>query len=240
MDLTEIWAGIVSRLAPLPDGFVPGRWVLLALAAAGLAVAVPMVWRYARIAVTIVHELGHAGVGMLLGRRFTGFVVSGDMSGQAVTVGPTRGIGRVLSAWAGYPMPALIGALLVLLSLSPWPRTSLGVACAVLVVCLVFARSWHTVAALLVTAIVCGGVFWLGSASVCAALTLGAGVFLLLGAWRHLGTVMRSGRRQDDPQQLAQLTGVPAALWNLSYVIVLAGCTYWAGRLLAPLVLPGS
>ena len=66
-----------------------------------------------RLAVTLVHELGHALVGLAVGRRFTGFVLRGDMSGHAVTVGPARGPGRVLSTWAGYPAPAVVGAALV-------------------------------------------------------------------------------------------------------------------------------
>ena len=47
----------------------------VALGIALLAVVVTDVWRVLRVAVTLVHELGHAVVGMLVGRRFTGFVV---------------------------------------------------------------------------------------------------------------------------------------------------------------------
>ena len=67
--------------------------VLLVLTAALVAVAVDPVWRVLRLGVTLVHELGHAGVGVLAGRRFTGFVLRGDMSGHAVTVGPAVGWG---------------------------------------------------------------------------------------------------------------------------------------------------
>ena len=66
-----------------------------------------------RLGVTLVHELGHAFVGMLVGRRFTGFVLRGDMSGHAVTVGPPRGIGRLVTTWAGYPMPGVVALGLV-------------------------------------------------------------------------------------------------------------------------------
>src|SRR6476661_4004970 len=87
--------------------------VTVALVAALLVVAVPAVWQVLRLAVTLVHELGHAMVGLAVGRRFTGFVLRGDMSGHTVTGGPTRGPGRVLSTWAGYPAPAVVGAALV-------------------------------------------------------------------------------------------------------------------------------
>ncbi len=80
--------------------------LLVVLGVALALVAVDPLWRVVRLAVTLVHELGHAVVGVLVGRQFTGFVLRGDMSGHAVTRGPVRGAGRVASTWAGYPMPA--------------------------------------------------------------------------------------------------------------------------------------
>jgi hypothetical protein len=225
--LSQAWDRAVPGSAP-----DQGWWSLAALLAALAAVALPPVWRFARLAVTIVHELGHAGVGIMLGRRFTGFVVSPDMSGHAITVGRPRGAGRVLSAWAGYPMPAIVGAVLVQIAFGGWGRTALAIALVLLVVSLVFCRSVHTVATVLVTAVIIGAVWWWGGSLGAPALVLGGGVLLLLGAWRHLGAVMTGGRRQDDPQQLAQLTGVPAWAWNGTYLIVLALCSWWAGSVL--------
>ena len=211
MDLSEIIDAIGQRLGPGP---VPadGPWNLLALAVAALAVVVPPLWRLLRPGVTIVHELGHALVGILMGRRFTGFVVSADMSGHAVTVGPRRGIGRVLSTWAGYP------------------------ALCVLVLSLVFTRSGHTLLAVLASAAGIGALWWWGSPALTALLTLAAGVFLLLGAWRHLGAVARRGGRQDDHGQLAQLTPLPAALWTVSFALVIGLATWWAGTTLVALL----
>lgn len=236
MDLEQIGREIVARLAPdaAPE---MGTWLLLALAVALAAVVLPPLWRPTRLAVTIVHELGHAGVGILMGRRFTGFVVSPDMSGHAVTVGPRRGIGRVASTWAGYPAPAIVGALLVQISLHGWARTALCVALVVLVLSLVFTRSLHTLAAVLGTAAAVGALWWWGSAALIALLTLAAGVFLLLGAWRHLSAVITGGGRSDDPAQLAQLTRVPAWLWNLGYVLVLAAASWWAWTAVGPQLL---
>ena len=235
MDIGEILDAIGGRLAPgpVPDD---GPWILLALAVAALAVVVPPLWRLLRPGVTIVHELGHAAVGILMGRRFTGFVVSADMSGHAVTVGPRRGIGRVLSTWAGYPAPALLGALLVQIALHGWARTALFAALCVLVLSLVFTRSGHTLLAVLASAAGIGALWWWGSPALTALLTLAAGVFLLLGAWRHLGAVARRGGRQDDPGQLAQLTPLPAALWTVSFALVIGLATWWAGTTLVALL----
>ena len=236
MELQSLAGDIWSRIAPgsTPE---PGWWILLAVLAALLAVLLAPLWRYARLAVTIVHELGHAAVGIAVGRRFTGFVVSPDMSGHAVTVGPRRGIGRILSTWAGYPAPAVLGAALIQVALHGWARTALFAALLVLVVSLVFTRSLHTLLIVLATAAGIGAVWWWGSAALGALLCLAAGVFLLLGAWRHLGAVMTSGRRSDDPAQLAQLTPLPGWLWSLTFALALAASSWWAWTALSPHVL---
>lgn len=233
MDLQLIARAVWERITPGVPGDA-GWWLLLALIAAVLVVCTPPLWRLVRPAVTIVHELGHAIIGILMGRRFTGFVVSADMSGHAVTVGPRRGIGRILTLLAGYPAPAILGVVLVQLALAGWSGAALFAAIMVLVVSLVFTRSVHTVLAVLATAAVIGVTWWFGSPRVVTALTLAAGAFLLLGAWRHLGAVMTSRRGSEDPGQLAQLTGIPAALWNLMFALMIGACTAWAVLTLLP------
>lgn len=223
MDFPPLLDAVATRIAPgVPAGDL---WLWAALVLAALLVSVPPLWRVVRPAITIAHELGHAGVGVLVGRRFTGFVVRGDMSGHAVTVGPARGVGRILTLWAGYPAPGLLGAGLIDLALQGWAGAALLIALMALLVSLVFARSVHTLLVVLVAVVVLGVTWWWGTPTVVAALTLGAGALLLLGAWRHLGGVMGSRRRGEDPAQLASLTGVPAALWNLSFILVLGACT---------------
>lgn len=216
---------------------VESFWVLVALAVAVVSVFVAPVWRWTRVGVTIVHELGHAISGLLVGRRFTGFVVNTDMSGHAITVGKPYGPGRIFSAWWGYPAPALLGAALVQIAFSRFTAVALLVGVVVLAVSLVFARSLGTLAAILVTGGALGAVWWWGADSLIAGVLLSIGVFLLLGAWRHLGTVMRNGRGKDDPQQLAELSIFPAWFWNFTYILALGACTWWAWTGLQPYML---
>lgn len=227
---------IVRRAVPAADP-AAGWWTLAALAVAALLVVVPGAWRLVRPAVTIVHELGHALTGILAGRRFTGFVVNGDMSGHAVTVGPPRGLGRIVSTWSGYPAPGIVGALLVQIAFSGWSRPIMSAALVVLVLSLAFVRSAHTLLVIVASIAAVGAVWWLAGPTLLAASVLAIGTVLLIGAWRHLATVVSRGRGTDDPQQLARLTGVSAGVWNLLTALVLAGCTWWAWRALAPHVL---
>lgn len=224
---SEVWA------RTLPEGGVAlsGAPVVAVLVAALVAVAFEPLWRIVRLVVTLVHELGHAGVGMLAGRRFTGFVLRGDMSGHAVTVGPARGLGRVLTTWAGYPAPAVIGAAAIVLAVRGWSAPVLTVVLAVLVAATLRARSVLTATVVAVAVIGGGALWWAGSPELQAQVLIAVGVVLIVGAWRHLGAVITaSDAAASDPAVLARLTRVPRTLWNLTFVVVLAGSTWAAGR----------
>ena len=199
--------------------------VAVALVGAVLVVALPPVWQVLRLAVTLVHELGHAVVGIAVGRRFTGFVLRGDMSGHAVTVGPSRGVGRVLSAWAGYPAPAVVGALLVWAAGRGWAGPVLTAILAVLLVALIRVRSLLTALVTVVALGATGALWWWRDDSVQAQVLVGSGIVLLVGAWRHVGAVMAGRDQASDPAVLAALTHVPRALWNASFVLVCAGAS---------------
>ena len=198
---------------------------------AALAVALALVlvrpaWVRVRLAVTLVHELGHAVVGVLVGRRFVGFVVRGDMSGHAVTAGPARGPGRVLSAWAGYPMPALVGAAMVWLAVRGWSAPVASGALVVLVLVAVRVRSLLTAAVVAVAAAGGTALWWWRNDVVQEQVLLALGLVLVAGGWRHLVTVMRYGSASDDPGVLARLTHVPRLLWTLSFAVVSAAATW--------------
>lgn len=183
-------------------------------------------WQVVRLGVTLVHELGHAVVGVAVGRRFTGFVVRGDMSGHAVTVGPPRGAGRMLSTWAGYPAPALVGAALVWSALRGWAAP---VTTAVLlggVLAAVRVRSMFTALVLAGVLCVTAALWWWRDDAIQLQAMVAVGLILLVGAWRHVFAVMRGGGRSDDPAVLAQLTGVPRMLWNLSFLGVAAASSW--------------
>ena len=222
----QVW----SRVVPEQGVALSGTPVLIVLVAALVAVAVDPLWRVLRLGVTLVHELGHAGVGMLCGRRFTGFVLRGDMSGHAVTVGPARGFGRVLTTWAGYPAPGVVGAVVVWLAVRGWSAPVLTGILAVLVTAALRVRSGLTALVVGVALVGAGALWWAGSPQLQAQVVVAVGLVLIVGAWRHLGAVLAApDPAVSDPGVLARLTRVPRVVWNTTFVVVLAWASWLAG-----------
>ncbi len=239
MEVTQVWSAVVDRLrpgAPLGEVGVPAEVLWGALALGLLAVALRPLWRVLRVGVTVVHELGHAVVGVLAGRRFTGLVLRPDMSGHAVTVGPSRGTGRVVTTWAGYPAPALVGAALVLAGSAGWAAPVLLTTVVLLLVGLLRARSGYTVLVMLATAAGTGWLWWSGGDELQGLVLLAVGVLLLLGAWRHLAAVGRTRGSGSDPEVLARLTRVPTALWMVTFALVHAAASWVVADRLADLL----
>ena len=229
----QVW----SRVVPDQVVAVSGASLAIVLVAALVAVAVAPLWRVLRLGVTLVHELGHAGVGMLCGRRFTGFVLRGDMSGHAVTVGPARGFGRVCTTWAGYPAPGVVGAVVVWLAVRGWSAPVLTAVLAVLVTAALRVRSALTALVVAVALLGAGALWWAGSAQLQAQVVLALGLVLVVGAWRHLAAVVAvPDRAVSDPAVLARLTRVPRVVWNTTFVVVLG----WASWLTGSTVLAAS
>jgi len=230
------WDEVGARLVPGPAVALAAPTVLTALAAALVVVGVAPVWQALRVVVTLVHELGHAVVGIAVGRRFTGFVLRGDMSGHAVTVGPSRGAGRVLTTWAGYPAPALLGAAMVWAAGRGWSAPMVGAGLVVLVVALLRARSVLTAVVMLLVLAADAALWWWRDDRLQATVLVALGVVLLVGAWRHLAAVGGSRDRGSDPAVLATLTWVPRGLWTASFALVCAAATVVAARVLLDLV----
>lgn len=232
----DVGTELTSRLAVATPGLNPGALTSAAVAAL-VVVLVPAVWLRLRIAVTLVHELGHATVGILSGRRFTGFVVRGDMSGHAVTVGPARGFGRVATTWAGYPMPALVGLLMLWAATRGYAGAFLFACLVTLVLVLVFVRSAGTFATVVAAAAAIGALWWWRNDEVQVLAVVTTGLVLLVGAWRHLGALVGRGRRDpgSDAAVLGRLTGIPAPVWLASFAAALGAATWAAARLLLDL-----
>lgn len=209
---------LFSRVTPTGRQELALLWLAPAIALAVIVALTPVLWRRLRLLVTLVHELGHAGAGVLVGRRFTGLLIRSDMSGHAVTVGRTRGAGLVATTWAGYPAPALLGALLVFAAGRGWSGPLLTAAILALAIAMVRVRSLVTVAVFVVTAVALALAWWYQPLQTYLLISLG--VLLLIGAWRHVVAVASRATNSDDAAALARLTRVPRLIWVLSFLAV--------------------
>lgn len=223
--------------------------VLVVLAGSGVAVW-SRTWRWSRVVATWVHECGHAVVGVVVGRSLAGIRVQGDASGVTTTVGPARGAGRVATTFAGYPAPALTGAVMVSAVAAGHTRWVLVGVVAVVVLVAPFQRSWR---GLLVTVLVVAAVWGLAQSpaearDVSAVVVLGCAGFLLAASPRTLMELRRvrvglraggasagsggGGVGHSDADSLAHQTGIPAAVWEIVFVVVVGASWWWVGVVL--------
>jgi hypothetical protein len=226
--------GLDSVTAYLPD---PSSWLVLGTGlGALLAVLLDGVWRWARHVVTIVHEGGHAVTAVLTGRRLTGIRLHSDTSGLTVSVGRLTGPGMVATTAAGYLSPSLVGLAGVGLLAAGQVTVMLWAAAAFLLAMLVMVRNAYGALSLLVTGGVVVAVSLLAAADVQAAFGHAATWFLLLAGVRPVGELWRERRRHrrytTDADQLARLTGVPAALWVALFALATLGILALGGWLL--------
>lgn len=218
---------IATKAAPVAHGpALSAPQLVVVLVGALVAVGFAPLWRVLRLAVTLVHELGHAVVGVAVGRTLTGFVLRGDMSGHAVTRGPVRGSGRVATTWAGYPMPAIISAATIWLAGRGWSAPVVTTALAVLLLAMIRVRSVLTALVMVVSIAATFSLWWWRNDALQPQVLFGVGVVLLIGGWRHLLAVVRDRGRGSDPAVLAGLTAVPRAAWNASFVFVFGLATW--------------
>lgn len=226
---------LADRVAPAASAVpLEGTPLVATLLLAAAAIVIDPLWRILRIAITLVHELGHAFVGVLVGRHFTGFVVRADMSGHAVTSGKPRGPGRIVTTWAGYPVPAIVGAAMVVLAGSGWAAPLLTAALALITLALVRIRSALTLLVMLAALAGTAALWWWRDDVLQAHVLVAVGVVLIIGAWRHLGAVITAGRpdRSSDPAVLAQLSWLPRPVWVLTFVLAMGTATTIAARTL--------
>ena len=206
----------------------PASWLVLATGAAALlAVAVDRVWRVSRNVVTIVHEGGHALTAVLTGRRLTGIRLHSDTSGLTLSVGKPSGPGMVATTAAGYLSPSLVGLAGVGLLAAEQVTVMLWAASAVLLAMLVMVRNAYGALSLLLTGAVVVVVSLYASPDLQAAFGHAATWFLLIGAVRPVAELWRERRRRrtgsTDADQLARLTGVPAAGWVAVFGLLTLG-----------------
>jgi len=231
----------------------PPEWVVAVSAlAALLVVASPLLWRTTRIAITIVHESGHAAASLLSGRKLEGIRLHADTSGETVSRGRRNGPGIVITAMAGYVTPPLLGIGACALLATHRVTLLLSLLLLLLAVTLVLMRNWYGVLIVLITGGALFAVIWFASPALRAAFAYAVAWFLLFGGVRPVVELARTrtravrlpaGRRlaagrsgpgMSDADQLAFLTRVPAGAWVALFALVAIVAVLAGARLIVP------
>lgn len=218
--MTQLWERVTSTQPPLP-------WqASLALGVLALVVAAtPRGYLLVRHLVTLLHEAGHVLVAALAGRRVRGVRLHADTSGLTLSRGRPRGPGMVATLLAGYPAPALVGALGALLLGAGYAAAllwALVLTCALL---LVLVRNLFGLWVVLVTGALVAALSWWAPAQVVGGAAYLVVWTLLLAAPRSVVALQRArgrGGRGTDADQLATLTGLPAVAWVALFWLVCA------------------
>lgn len=206
--------------------------LLILMAAAALSIPTAT-WRYFGLFSTVVHELGHAFAALVTGSRVTGIRLNFDHSGLTTSFGRPGWRTAWVTFW-GYPVPAVVGAVLVWAGFAGWAPAALSVGALVLLLSLLFIRNAGGVLILLGAAAVSTVLVVAVPAEFAGHVVVALGVALLVGAVRDLGKVAsvharrRRSRGQSDAYLLYRSTGIPAVVWLALFALVITASLAWA------------
>ena len=211
-DLSRVWSEVVGH-QPAPRPAVVAGCGLAAL----LLVLVPSAWHLSRHVVTIAHEGAHGVVALLSGRRLMGIRLHSDTSGLTLSRGRTRGPGMVLTAFAGYPGPALLGLGAAWLLREQHALAVLWLAVLLLALLLLQIRNFFGLWVVLLAGGAVLAVSWWGTGVLQSSVAYAGTWFLLLASPRPVLEMQSHRRRRrtrtSDADLLASLTPLPALAW---------------------------
>ncbi len=173
---------------------------------------------------TLVHEAGHAVVAVLTGRRLNAIRLHTDTSGLTLSTGKPRGPGMMATAAAGYLAPAALGLGSVALVQADETDIALYAGLAVLALMLLFIRNWFGLLVVGITGAAVAALVWKADQQRPG---LRRADVRLVPADRRTAHGSRplvappsQRTRTSDADILARLTHLPAAVWNLLFLLL--------------------
>lgn len=197
----------------------PDPWAILAVALAVIAlVSVPAIWSKIRQAATIVHEMGHATVGYIFGRKIDGIALHSDTSGVTTSRGKPYGLGFLLSVLAGYPAPSLLGLGMIWAATTNWSGAALTLFTILMLIALWLCRNAIGFLSCALAVAASAALWWWGTPPIVANAVLAVGIFMVIAGFRCCIDLWRAHQRGDgatsDAGQAASLTVVvPSGVW---------------------------
>jgi hypothetical protein len=179
-------------------------------------------WRVGRLAVTAVHETGHAVAVLLAGGRVHAVHLRADTSGRTWHQGLTSRRSRAWTAAAGYPAPGALGLIGAAVVNSAHPTAWLGtLALMGALEMLLWVRNPF---GLLTTLSAVGGLCALLALAPPSAIDLAGTAtvwYLVIGGLRA-SVEARRERGGSDAEVLGRCTRLPAGLYRLGFVTLAA------------------
>jgi hypothetical protein len=237
----------IDRLAEFWDRFFgpqpppPAPLVVITAGLALFAVAARLPWRISRHVITIAHEGGHALAALVTGRKLRGIRLHSDTSGLTLSAGRPSGLGMVITLFAGYVTPSLLGLGGAWLLSGHRVTLVLWLAVVSLLAMLTMVRNLFGILSIVVTATVVLAVSRFTPPEVQAAFAYSGVWFLLIGGVRPVVELQQLRWREPQPNsdadQLARLTRIPGMVWVAAFgLVTVAALGAGAGLLAVPLV----
>jgi Peptidase M50B-like len=204
-------------------------WPVLTGAAVAVLVLLVVAGDVVGRVVTITHEGGHMVIGLLTGGNVKHFYLNRDRPGGATSFDRLPWwLGDVLTTFAGYAAPPLVGlgGAVLLAGGRAWPL--LWTAVALLVLAWAKARDELTSVVVLVVAGFTGYVGIYGAPTLQAAFAAGLVLLLLFGGLRAAAIYPTDKPSKSDAVYLAKSTLIPAAVWKVAHIAVALLCV-WKG-----------
>lgn len=228
-----IWDQIKTSTDPLDT------WQVLVIAAVmAVVVAFFPTWKIVRNVVTIAHEGAHALVAVLAGRKLQAITLHSDTSGLTVSRGKPRGFGMILTAFAGYVGPAVVGLVGAFVVSHGFTLGWVWVFVAVLILMLFKIRNLFGAWSLVATAAVLGCAAWFSPDAIRIYLAYALVWLFLLGAPKAVFELISTRRKKrtgtSDADILGKLSWFPAGFWLFVFVLVTCGAALTGLWLLAP------
>jgi hypothetical protein len=177
----------------------------------------------------IAHEGAHAIAGRSVGRKVRSVELNSDATGATATLGPEKGLRRVITSFAGYLGPSLFGLGAAIFIALGYSRAVLGLALVFLLILLFRVRNLFGVISVLANGALIVLVVRYGSAKLQDGAAYCLSWLLLLSGVVH---VISHGSNATDAATLRDITHIPRFVWFTLWLVITVAALVAGARML--------
>ena len=177
----------------------------------------------------IAHEGAHAIAGRSMGRKVRSVKLNSNATGATSTQGPEKGLGLVITGFAGYLGPSMFGLGAAGLIALGYTGAVLGLALLFLLIMLFRVRNLFGVISVLVTAALLVLIMRYGSAKLQDGAAYVLSWLLLLSG---VGHVLTDGSNAVDASRLREITHIPRIVWFTLWLVITVAALVAGARML--------